>query len=457
MRPILAIAAITIRTAIRSKIVISLLAILLALIVGLPLTVKSDGTLAGQVEIIIGYTLGIAGTLLSMATLWAGCAAVSSEIQEKQIQMLVAKPVHRAQVWLGKWAGLMAMNSLLLLVCVAATYGLLRWSLRPSQLSDADRGRLENEIFVARREIRPPLPDVEARARAQFVDMMKKGQISKNADPDDALEAIRRNFRAVDGAVPPGNGRSWPIDLPERVADDAELTVRFKFAMSSVERNPIACVWFAGTPENSRLFRVSQTNVPLAFHEFQIPARVLHGGTALMLSYANTDDSGVTVMFGNDDSLAVLVPVGGFAANMARGALIVLAQLAFLSALGVTAGTIFSLPVAGFTSLFMVLLLFSGGMVGELSATKYIVGDARSTSVWEAAANTTLRSMYRALNAVVSPMDFDMPWDEVATARMVSWTRVEKAMLVNVLIYGGLVALFGAYVFNRREVALPQN
>ena len=47
---------------------------------GLPLTVKGDGTIEGQVQIVIGYTLGLASVLLSMSTLWAGCAAVSAEI-----------------------------------------------------------------------------------------------------------------------------------------------------------------------------------------------------------------------------------------------------------------------------------------------------------------------------------------------------------------------------------------
>ena len=101
MNRILAIAGIAIRNAVRSRVVIILLGILLLVIIGLPLTVKGDGTIAGQVRILLSYTLGFVSFILSLATLWAGCAAVSLEIQEKQIHLVVTKPVRRVQIWLG--------------------------------------------------------------------------------------------------------------------------------------------------------------------------------------------------------------------------------------------------------------------------------------------------------------------------------------------------------------------
>lgn len=457
MRTVLAIAAITIRTAVRSRIVLCLLGILLAMIVGLPLTVKSDGTIEGHVQIVVGYTLGLAAALLSISTLWAGCAAVAAEIQEKQIQMLVSKPVRRGQVWLGKWTGLMALNGLMLLVSVVATYGFLRWTTHGNRITEGDRSRLERDVLVARREVRPPLPDVERQVRERYAADSQAGRIPRDMDPDTAMEALRRNFRAIEGAVQPSTIRSWKIDLPEAPGEDGEITVRFKFAVSTIERNPVAGLWFAGTPQKPDLLSIPQTNTPLAFHEMKIPAKVLRGGSTLVLSYANADNSGATVLFGEDDSLVAMVPAGSFKANLFRGSLIVLAQLAFLTALGVTAGTMFSLPVAGFMSLCALLLLFSAGFVGELASTKHIVGDARNQSAAQQVANAVLHGMYTALQAVTEPLDFESPWADVATARLVPWARVGKALAMNALVYGGALALLGAYVFNRREVALPQS
>ena len=114
MRRVWAIARQTLRLAVRSKLVLTLLALLLAAIVAVPLQVKGDGTLKGEVQVLLTYSLGLAWVLLSMATLWAGCAAISAEIRGKQAHVLLSLPVHRWQVWLGKWLGLTVLNALLL-------------------------------------------------------------------------------------------------------------------------------------------------------------------------------------------------------------------------------------------------------------------------------------------------------------------------------------------------------
>lgn len=457
MRAVLAIAAITIRTAVRSKIVICLMTLLLGLIVGLPLTVKSDGTIQGHVQIVVNYTLGIAGALLAMSTLWAGCAAVASEIHEKQIQMLVVKPVRRGEIWLGKWTGLMALNAVLLFASLAATYGLLRWSTQPARLPETDRQTLVSDVLVARREVFPPQPDVEAEARARFESDRKAGTLPRDMDEAAAMDALRKNYLAIAGAVPPGAARSWRLALPWALSDDGEITLRYRFASSSIERNPVACLWFAGTTAAPDALRMARTNAPMAFHELKIPARVARGGTELVVTCANVDPAGATLMFADADSVSALIPAGGFLPNLARGALIVLAQLAFLAAMGVTAGTMFSMPVAGFMSVCVLVLLLSAGQLGDLSAQKQIIGPARDPAAWHRVANATLHVLYTSLEVVTKPLQFDSPWNEVATARYIPWPRVAKAALVNALAYGGLLALLGTYVFNRREVALPQN
>ena len=89
MRKVFAIAGIAIRSAIRSRVVLVLLALLLIAIVALPLTIKGDGTVTGAVQVLLRYTLGAVNIILSIATLWAGCAAISAEVQEHQIHLIV--------------------------------------------------------------------------------------------------------------------------------------------------------------------------------------------------------------------------------------------------------------------------------------------------------------------------------------------------------------------------------
>ena len=69
MTRILAIAGIAVRNAVRSRIVVILLAALLLAVVGIPLTIKGDGTVEGHIQILLRYSLGAATLLLSIATL----------------------------------------------------------------------------------------------------------------------------------------------------------------------------------------------------------------------------------------------------------------------------------------------------------------------------------------------------------------------------------------------------
>ena len=116
MRRIIAIALIAARSAVRSRLFLLLMLILLVTVIGLPLSIKGDGTVAGRIGLVVYYTLALSAVVLGAATLWTSCAAVSLEIEEKQIHLVMTKPVRGYQVWLGKWLGLVAMNTVLLLV-----------------------------------------------------------------------------------------------------------------------------------------------------------------------------------------------------------------------------------------------------------------------------------------------------------------------------------------------------
>ena len=142
MRRIFAVANIAVRNAIRSKVVLSLLLLLLLILIGLPLTVKGDGTIEGYAQILLRYTLGVAGFILSLSTLWAGCAAVSNDIEDRFIQMTVSKPISRLEVWAGKWAGIMFINVFLLILAGLTCYGLLVWNTGKPEWTTLDRHRL---------------------------------------------------------------------------------------------------------------------------------------------------------------------------------------------------------------------------------------------------------------------------------------------------------------------------
>ncbi|MBI2438941.1 MAG: hypothetical protein HYV36_09050, partial [Lentisphaerae bacterium] len=159
---ILAISGLTIRTAIRSRVFALLIALVVIACAGLPLIIKSDGTLAGQAQLFIHYALGLAVALLSLAAAWSAAGAVSLEVSGRQMHVLLTKPVHAFEIWLGKWLGLLTINLVMLALAGGLIYALLRWTTRSAVSGDAGQ-RLREEILTAHRVLPPEQPVVKLR------------------------------------------------------------------------------------------------------------------------------------------------------------------------------------------------------------------------------------------------------------------------------------------------------
>ena len=136
MQPLFAVARLTLKAAIRYRLVLVLGTLLLGSVIALPSIVKHDGSAQGFTQILITYTLGSIITLLGFSTLWLACGSLAREVEDFSMQLICTKPVPRWQIWLGKWLGIMALNAGLLAVSGATVYFLLlakSGSLSPAQ------------------------------------------------------------------------------------------------------------------------------------------------------------------------------------------------------------------------------------------------------------------------------------------------------------------------------------
>jgi hypothetical protein len=318
MKRILAIASIAIRNAVRSRMVASLLILLLLAVAGIPLTVQGDGTLEGHVRIVIGYTMGFASLLLGLAALWAGALAVSQEVAERQIQLLAAKPVRRFEIWLGKWLGLMAVNTLLLAVSGTATYGLLRWTTQPGRMAEAERARLMDDVLAAHRPVPPQPAEVEAAARELLAERTARGELRTGVSPATALAAVRQELLVRASTIGPGERRDWTFRLPAHAGAASSLTLRYRFSSSQFGLEPVRCLWLAGPPARPELLQVTVTNAPGVAHELRLPAGLAPEDGVLSISCVNNHTTPLTLVFAPEDGVQVRVPAGPFEGNFAR-------------------------------------------------------------------------------------------------------------------------------------------
>jgi ABC-type transport system involved in multi-copper enzyme maturation permease subunit len=109
-RPMFAMAWLTIKAALRYRLVQILAVLLLVAVVFLPAIVKHDGTARGFTQILLTYSMGSVTLLLGFATLWLACGTLARDVEECQMQMVAVKPIARWEIWLGKWLGLVLLN-----------------------------------------------------------------------------------------------------------------------------------------------------------------------------------------------------------------------------------------------------------------------------------------------------------------------------------------------------------
>ena len=117
----------------------------------------------------------------------------------------------------------------------------------------------------------------------------------------------------------------------------------------------------AGPPDRANRFQQVELAAPDGVHLLHIPASMVAKDDTLTVDIANVHPEPMTMVFNPNEGIQLLVSESSFEANLVRSLLIILCELAFLSALAVTLGSLFSLPVAALTAVYCVLLMNIGG------------------------------------------------------------------------------------------------
>lgn len=156
-----------------------------------------------------------------------------------------------------------------------------------------------------------------------------------------------------------------------------------------------------------------------------------------------------TGVFQVADGPTLLCPVASFLDNYLRTMLMAIFQLAFLSALGCTVGSLFSTPVAVFVAVAYLII----GLVVPAATSAPLRGDNGRfiyKNVWEHGAHYMAQGV-QALVVTVDDLDCT---GNLANGRLVELSQLNMAFLKVVLLRSGLLALIGIYCLTRRELGL---
>lgn len=478
LQQLLAVSRLTIKAVVRYRLLPVLAVLLVTVVVGLPLMLKHDGTARGLVQIVITYCLSSVTAILGLVTLWLATGTLARDVEDCSMQMIVVKPIPRWQIWVGKWLGIMGLNFALLGLSGLAIFFLIQW--RAATLPDKQQAILRNELLIARGSLKEVPPDLDAEVERILKERIKEiGAIANGADLATVRKDVKEFLKSQFQAVPPRATRTWVIDtgLARRQLENTPIYLRVKFRSSgySVKPETYGTLWEIGPPNSPKRVRMTRPLTTDTFHEFGVnlldekgkptgdPVKngrfmdLLDKDGKLFITFGNPNQS--VVLFDLAEGMEVLYHEGSFGLNFTRGLAIIFLWLGLLAAIGLAGASYLSFPVAAFFSVTVLIVGLSSGTISNVVKDGTFGSTNHDTGVPEGvlgAVDFIMVPIFKAADEVLTMINSFSPIDSLSTGRSVSWTMLALAFLNVWVLVGGLFAVVGIFVFNRRELATAQ-
>lgn len=500
--PVLGVARTMLDEAIRQKVGLIFVVILVVLVPMLPL-ILSDSRLEYRVSNFLRYSMFVTGMLLSVMTILLAARSLATDMDSKVSYTTLVKPVPRWQYLLGKWLGIMMLNAVLLAVAGVGIYTFTRVLTRDVQrdaMDVLDAAAVTEQVLTARVGVVPSEAQPgELRALVEA----RLDQLRKNLRPSDL---------DYDVYFSPATGQAVPFDaLPESVRielqnaavsdwlsipDRGSKTYRFTGLEDAASYTDLVQLRFkpearGSAPPDKKVqlfFRVNGREyrnpatvngmVPrLAedrFHVLYIPTEVIGEDGVLELEVFSGGRGAPpqpSISFNPADGLQVLYRVGGFETNLVKALAMLWVRLMFLAMLGLAAATFLGFPVAcmlcglvfvaaaGSAYLAESLKQYGSFPKDSLPMWQQVLGffDVVQTKIGEGKYYDAFKAVIRLIGELFTAMvpslgDYN-PAPMLADGRAITLGALGSAAAKVGGLWTGVLGLVAAAIFHRREVA----
>ncbi len=376
--PASAVARTLVDEAVRMKLALVFIVLLVLLVPVLPFLLDPDERLHYRVRFFLTWSLTGATLLLSLMTIFLACATVSGDLKDRHVFMTLTKPLGRGSYLLGKWLGVSMFNLLLIALAGIGIWSFVQVMARSDTAQDeSDRRALESQVLIARVAADPQFPpslDFEAlyhqrlqQLRADFPDDPTYIDVS----PDTA-RVIRAAVIARWHTIGPGLTQGYLFTglgpaLRRAAAGDLQL-LQLRLKPAATQQPPDGMVRLAfrlnGRAETGLLMSLPNN----IYSVLQIPVEYVDADGSLLVEIGNADDPGQprtgSVGFSRAEGLQVLYHVGDFTPNLIRALLMLWVRLVFLAMLAIAAATCLDFPVAAL----LCLMIFAGALASGFFA-----------------------------------------------------------------------------------------
>jgi len=464
VKKIWAVAAHMIAEGIRMKIAVVFLVLLALVVVALPFSIQGDSSLTGAVQTFMSFSLTATSVLLGMLTIFMSWS-VSDELVNRQILLVVTKPLPRWQYIVGKWVGIMTLDLVFLVGAGGIIYAMthyIRWTHPPTD-AVRDVSDLNDQVLVARHAIQVDAPDFERLADREYERNLEQGTYDDitNFNPKDEHARLARKYEARWRIVGPNDVRVFQFKnvLCDRSPEN-KIQIRYKTDVTNYAPDEVfRALWRFGNPEKgTALYDIPVRQRVGRFFSINVKADAVaadHTLTAVFINsnpYRSEPNYSNVMEFRKSNGLEVLFVVGSFEGNMVRLLTLMYCKLMFLAALALLMTTVFSFPVACLAS--FTIYALAAGRSFLLDAIDFSSNDYSSmfSSVWEFMVQAFLH-LYSLAQWVLP--DFGR-FDAVQTfvdGRNVSLVWVLQGVAEVGLLKTFIVLGLAILLFHRREVA----
>lgn len=452
MRSIFTIYRLTLRSIFREKVALSMLALLALVLLLLPAGLETDGTIQGALRMHIRYSLGFSTFLLALMTLWVSCASIAGDLSSKRLQMLLTKPVRRASVWWGKWLAVVTLVSCLMLICGGVTWMRIQGIIRQAKLSPEAKAEVYARQVTARRPVDPLVEDLTPDAEKLADQQIAAGAVPEDFPREQVVAEMTRYLRVSRNAASAGESISYTFKLPKPLQAGQTFQIFYEYDGSAMGVGSVPGEWRIDLPDRNAVKTFQTLETPSG--EKVIPVDVgedLAGADVLSLTFENRSGESGRVFFKTEHGVRLFFQAGSFAPNLFRSLLLICGLLGILAAIGVSAGSVFSLPVACYVSAVVLMMQAFSGTVEEVVEVGMPPRGENQSMVSRTVQQFQFK-VYQASLVVLKPMQMENPLGRVSRGVAVLPGEVLSIFGLRFIPVVLLISGLGILLFSRREI-----
>jgi ABC-type transport system involved in multi-copper enzyme maturation permease subunit len=476
-----AIARNVLNEAVRMKISLVFIVMLIFWLAALPSWLKEGEPLRYHVQSFLQYGTGGAFWLIAVLVLTFSAASVTFEQRDKTIWQTMTKPVAAWEYVLGKWMGVTALCGVLLAVSASGVFLFTEYLRTQPAMGEReayvtedsgagiseDRFVLETQVLTSR-ESRgaDPYPLDEAQFRSNVEDKVQAElkQLRDSGERDDLVREQEQNIRekiltdlpkAVQMAyrsIEKGGAQIY-VFSGLQAAREANRPILMRIKVNAGSNAPDALYRITIEVQNEPTYRIVECPLgqTISIRPPLLPDSIDANGV-LAIKVHNADIERGTA---NNDTISfppggleLSYAVGSYRANFARVIGVLWVKLAFLAMLAIAASTFLSFPVACLVAFTTFLAAEGAGFILQSLESYQTETREGKTIIF----NTIVDRVSWAVGHLFKIYSDLRPTGRLVDGLRLSWGDVSWGVAVLALCTGVLY-LVGVVVFRRRELA----